>query len=290
MPRADVPDVTADDHGLDDRRTTRSRTGGGIATTTTPGRRHIAARRHDRVQHRPHGGPGGVGGIQSASPVRHDPGLDHRRQHATSTRPGHDPDELRDRRRRHRRGRQRRGPTTSAGSIPRACVNTNPQLATALDASRNRRLADPGDQPGRGLRRLRAAAPSISAACTRPQGARCDAGAYEFNPRARHGHRRRRAAVHVQRRPTPDRRSSARSTARAFTPCASPFDPAAAPGTHTLACARSTRRATSTRPRPPTFSFTAPGDADAHADADADADAATPVVNKTVVVGRPGAR
>ena len=163
--------------------------------------------------------------------------------------------------------------------------NTDPQLAAALDAPRSRRCS-PSRRPAPPWTSPPAAAGRSTSAACRARRARCATPARTSS--TRRPRRRSRAAVRRSRsaRRTRDRRSSARSTARPFTPCASPFDPGAAPGAHTLAV-----RAVDPQGKPDahagdvTFSFRR-RDAATPAHAARRTPTPTPVVNRTVVVRR----
>ena len=161
---------------------------------------------------------------------------------------------------------------------------TNPQLATTLDASQPPVLAIPATSPavdfadcgGRTLDQR---------GVPRPQGALCDAGAYEFNPAPD-------TAIAGAAPPFTFSATDAGSTFECsldgapFTPCASPFDPGAGPGS---------AHARGPRGRPAGPSRRDPGHRDLRRSRTRDPDArprrptptptATPVVNRTIVVG-----
>ncbi len=153
--------------------------------------------------------------------------------------------------------------------------NAVPELATELDATQ---------QPP--TLNIPETSPAIDfAACgtrttdqrgmTRPLGANCDAGAYEFDPRPD-------TAIQGAAPPFTLTSSDAGSSFQcsldggAFVACATPYDPGAAPGTHTLTV-RAVDAQGNIDPTPATTTFTvaAPAHPDplalAHLDADADA-------------------
>ena len=158
---------------------------------------------------------------------------------------------------------------------------TNPQLATTLDASQPPVLAIPATSPavnfadcgGRTLDQR---------GVPRPQGALCDAGAYEFNPAPD-------TSIAGAGPPFAFSATDPGSTFECsldgapFTPCTSPFDPVSTPGTHTLAV-RAVDPQGQADATPATVTYVVPGAA-TPTPTPTPTPTATPVVNRTIVVG-----
>ena len=162
---------------------------------------------------------------------------------------------------------------------------TNPQLATTLDASQPPVLAIPATSPAvnfadcggrtfdqRGL--------------PRPQGALCDAGAYEFNPAPD-------TAIAGAAPPFTFSATDPGSTFECsldgapFTACAPPFNPGAGPGSHTFAV-RAVDPQGQADATPAIASFVVAGPATptpTPAPTPTPTPTAIPVVNRTIVVG-----
>ena len=158
--------------------------------------------------------------------------------------------------------------------------NTDPQLATALDGSQPPALAVLPGSPAVDF--AQCAGRTFDQRNTpRPQGALCDAGAYEYNPPPA-------TTLTGAAPPFNFSSSEAGSTFQcsldggAFVACASPYDPGAAPGTHTLAV-RAVDAQGVPDPNPQTVSFTVQPPPTPTATPTA-SPTPTPIVNKTVVM------
>ncbi|MDA0181838.1 hypothetical protein OJ997_16160 [Solirubrobacter phytolaccae] len=158
--------------------------------------------------------------------------------------------------------------------------NTEPQLATALDGSQPPALAVVPGSPAVDF--AACAGRTLDQRSTpRPQGALCDAGAYEYNPPPS-------TAVAGAAPPFTFSSSEAGSTFECsldggpFVACASPYNPGAAPGTHTLAV-RAVDAQGVPDPNPQTVTFTVQPPPTATPTV-TPSPTPTPVVNRTVVV------
>ena len=156
-----------------------------------------------------------------------------------------------------------------------------PQLATALDATQ---------QPP--TLNIPETSPAIDfAACgtrttdqrgmTRPLGATCDAGAYEFDPRPDTSIASA-APPFTLSSSDPDSSFQCSLDGGAFVACATPYNPGAAPGTHTLTV-RAVDAQGNIDPTPATTTFTVAAPPTPTA-SPTPTPTPTPVVNKTVVV------
>lgn len=132
-------------------------------------------------------------------------------------------------------------------------TNTDAALATTFDASEPPVLTLPASSPAVDFADC-AGRTLDQRGVPRPQGARCDAGAYEFNPLPT-------TAVAGAAPPFTFSSNEAGATFQCsldggpFTACASPFDPGAGPGTHTLAV-RAVDAEGQPDPNPQTVTFT----------------------------------
>ena len=159
--------------------------------------------------------------------------------------------------------------------------NTDPLLATALDGSQPPALAVVPGSPAVDF--AACAGRTLDQRSTpRPQGALCDAGAYEFNPAPS-------TAIAGAAPPFTFSSNEAGTTYECsldgapFTACASPFDPGAGPGTHTLAV-RAVDAQGVRDPNPQTVTFTVQPPPTPTPTA-TPSPTPTPVVNRVIVVG-----
>ena len=164
-------------------------------------------------------------------------------------------------------------------------VSTDPQLATSLDGSQPPVLTIPATSPavnfadcgGRTLDQR---------GVPRPQGALCDAGAYEFNP-APDTSIAGAAPPFTFSATDPGSTFECSLDGAPFTACAPPFDPGAGPGSHTFAV-RAVDPQSQADGTPATVTFTVATPATptpAPSSTPTPTPTATPVVNRTIVVG-----
>jgi hypothetical protein len=171
-------------------------------------------------------------------------------------------------------------------AAPASKPSTDPLLALGLDETlQPPTLNIPGTSPAVDFATCDASRPTDQRGLPRSLGVRCDSGAYEFDPRPD-------TSIQGSALPLTLVSTDAGSTfecdldGAGFVPCASPYNPVVAPGTHTLSV-RATDPQGNVDPTPATTTFTVAQPPTPTPTASATATptpTATPVAGRTVVV------